>query len=226
MTRLLHLSPDPAVTAALADYDLSDDPRSNDRWHDALIRLAHLGLMPPEWLDPTTCRVHPWALPVAIRNPRAVVSAERVLLDTIAAEMARSFDGVCHTWLADAYGGVIHYDDARGRVLAMHDGFSATRHGPNGGAPWAYRDASQFGDDESRVPRSWDGQRESIGSWPVALAYAALLGAEWQRSIYEFGLGVALLRDVEMPESERRERWYLIVRDGEGWEWPTLERAA
>ncbi len=222
MTRLLHLPPDPAVTAALATYELDEDPRSYpDEWRAALERLASLGFAPAEWSEPETCPVHPWALPVAIRNPRAIVSAERVLRDTITAEMRRARDESTRAWLADAYGGVIRYEDARGRVLDVHDGFASTRNAPNGLKPWGYKRAWDYGD--QRVPRSWGGVREELYAWPIAHAYAALLGAEWQRAIYAMGLGVALLREVGVPEATRRERWYLIVRDGDGWEWPTLE---
>ena len=229
--RFLHLPPDPDAIAVIATYDLRRDPRYRpDEWRAAVEALVTRGLAPPEWIDYVESgTIRPWALPIAIRNPRAVTAAERLLRDAItrAASEAQARDAE-ESWaseriaeLLDAYGGVTTYDDAQPRLVGLHDGYDAARRVP--AARFGYADGWDWDDPTlrgKRISPAWDeGQR--LYSWPAALGYSALAGPEWVRAIYALGLGVAHLR---CPDE--RSRWLLIVRDGEGWEWPTLERAA
>ncbi len=229
--RFLYLPHDPDVTAVLATYDLRDDPRYRpDEWRAAVEALVTRELAPPEWIDHVeSWTIRPFAMPVAIRNPRAIMAAERLLRDALTqvASEAQARDAE-ESWVSErivgllnAYGGVTTYDAARARLVDLHDGYDAARRVP--AARFGYADGWDW--DSStlrgrRISPAWD-ERERLFSWPAALGYSALAGPEWVRAIYALGLGVAHLR---CPDD--RNRWHLIVRDGEGWKWPTLERAA
>ncbi len=214
--RLLHLPHDPRTLSVLAAYDLSreDDLRA------AVEAIETHGLAPHGWAD----HVDPRALPIALRNPHAIVTAERLLRDERTAAVSRAVRshgrGAAEVAqrLRDGYGGVLRYGTARAWLRSFDDGYDAATLVPGSRdvARRAWRPSKEW-----RVLPDDFALEERHRAWPRALAYAAHLGAEWQREVYALGLAPVYLLSADAV-TDRRERWHLIVRDGDGWELPAL----
>ncbi len=213
--RLLHLPTDPRAIAVTATYDL----RQEDELRAAVEAIETHGLAPSGWADHIDLR----ALPFALRNPLAIASAERILTDELSAAVTRAF--ACKSSfeedLRKGYGGVISYSAARSCVFYNHDGFEAARRVPGGALPYA--DGWTWGDvGPRRLPKNFK-REEGLVSWPAAFAYAAHVGADWQRAVYALGLAPAHLHRYDVSLGAYRDRWHIIVNDGDGWELPELE---
>lgn len=213
--RLLHLPHDPRALSVLAAYDLTreDDLRA------AVEAIETHGLAPHGWADHVDLR----ALPIALRNPHAIVTAERLLRDELTAAVSRSVacGGKYADDLRNGYGGVLTYGEAYELTLGLDDCYDAAAYVP-GGKMLGRRVWSLVKDAAGRALPADFALDERRRGWPSALAYAAHLGTEWQRAVYALGLAPVYLCRFDDVHFEHRNRWYLIVHDGDGWELPAL----
>lgn len=217
--RLLHLPHDKRALSVLAAYDLS---RESDL-RAAVEAIETHEIAPPGWADHVDLR----ALPIALRNPRAIVTAERLLRDELTAAVSRAVargrERIANELRRDGYGGVLGYLTAYSSVQLYEEGYEAARRVPCGRRfvvddGWTLVDPKSTG---RTLPADF-ALEERHRPWPFALAYAAHLGTEWQRAVYALGLAPVYLYRFDDAAGGWRNRWYLVVRDGEGWELPAL----
>ena len=214
--RLLHLPRDERAMQILSGYNL----RKRADLKAAAEAVETHGLAPHGWAE----HVHIQALPIALRNPNAIITAECLLREVIVAEITRAVAaGSAHVEeLRCAYGGTVVYQDAQNSANAI-SGLTAASLVPDGLCGKRNGWICSTSDVKIRFPKEYasDVRRWRL-DWPRAFAHAAHIGAEWQREICKLGLATVFMRRRNRELGIYQNRWFLIVRDGEGWELPML----
>lgn len=208
MSAILRVDPDPRVVEVIARCPV-ERRADGSRWDglpELLEALAAHGLAPIEWTEqewsagPVGHSVP--ALLIALRNPRALVTAEALLsaaLEGTGGEYVglRSWDTLCRTNYATDSGSYV--------PSLRHAGFESA-HAEDLARWWleATRDTG-----------------ESYG-YPGAIVWRCadqiLAGPSWVADLYRTGLGLWCWEaDWGCPQ------WALLARDGDGVPWPELD---
>lgn len=226
VSRMLHLPDDPQAVAVLdqwraaqrynqPEYDLWKNPR------EVLESLAARGIAPDDWTQDERVEAlqQDWrALVLVLRNPRALITAERLLLDALDAAHAESVRASDTTASRGRYVGVRSWESLCASPYASDHGvylpsanFSGLDH---------VRDIREYELDPSWL-KDTRGTGKSYGDagehvWRMAGQIAS--GREWVTELYRTGLGLWCARaEWGAPE------WVLIVRPGGGIPWPVFQ---
>lgn len=181
--------------------------------------LAARGIVPDDWTheERVTMLSASWSgTMLVLRNPRALVTAERLLLDALDAAHAES---------------VRRYNEraSRGRYIGVRSWEALCGHpyaGDRGSCLPSSRPVGHKLADRPDLDRAWIEETRATGDSygsPGALAWRIadqiLGGPPWVTALYETGLGLWCWdADYGAPE------WALIVRPGDGLPWPRLAR--
>lgn len=218
--RILHLLDDPRAVAALDEWRVQHQwphapSSSEDPLRGALESLAARGVVPDDWTHDArveALRVD-WRVPsLVLRNPGALIAAERLLLD----ELARCAQE--HGSPVGRYVGVRSWESLCAKDYAYESG----KYLPSSDDP-GFRSC-----DTTYKARTWvnttRGTGDSYGTrgranvWCMADQLAT--GALWLVSLYETGFGLWCWREA-WEDCE----WVLIVRPGDGLPWPEYEES-
>lgn len=223
MTRMLHLPDDPRAVEALDSIDMREvgyelASGRSDPLRAALEALAARGIVPDDWTHDE--RVYSlqqdWRVPaLVLRNPRALITAERLLLDALDAAHADSVRRHGEHASRGRYVGVRSWEALCGQAYAGDRGSYLPSANPAG-----------HEDSGARLDLPWISEtRATGGSYgsPGALVWCMadqiLGGPPWVTALYETGLGLWCWRD-----DYGAPQWALIVRPGDGMPWPRLAR--
>lgn len=226
MSRMLHLPDDPQAVAVLdqwraaqrynqPEYDLWKNPR------EVLESLAARGIVPDDWTHDERVEAlrQDWrALALVLRNPRALITAERLLLDVLDAAHAESAFAKDTTASRGRYVGVRSWELLCESPYASDCGVYL----PSANFPGFdhVRDIREYELDPSWL-KDTRGTGKSYGDadehvWRMAGQIAS--GREWVIELYRTGLGLWCARaEWGAPE------WVLIVRPGGGMPWPVFQ---
>ena len=207
VTRLLYVEPDERAVEVLRLNGLGPGSTGVASISGALEALAARELAPVEWTEPEWIAQHsPYALLVAMRNPRALVTAEALLREGLAGTSGRyiglrSWDALCSIAYAGDRGGYL--------PSARRAGYAKV-----GVVDWGDKDPAWR--DETRYSGTSYG---SIGEHVWRCADQIRGGPPWVEALYRTGLGLWCWADTYgAPE------WALIARDGDGLPWPRLTK--
>lgn len=224
--RILHLPDDPRAVAVLDEWP----QLHRDWWGDHVIEpirgavesLAARGIVPDKWTHDD--RVYSLfddgqaASLLVLRNPGALIAAERLLLDELARCAqehgspvgryvgVRSWDTLCAQSYAAERGGYLP-SARRAGVDNAGVAISSGLH-PDVSAAWLGA--------TSGTGSSYGGGGELV--WRMADQLAT--GAPWITALYETGFGLWCWR-----EAWENCEWALIVRPGDGLPWPEYEES-
>ena len=209
MTRLLYVEPDERAVEVL---EVLARPRVwaqslVERLRDALDSLAARDLAPVEWTEPEWIAQHtPAALAIALRSPRALITAEALLREGLAGTSGRyvglrSWEQLCSIAYAGELGACLPSARECGYAKALV-------------VDWSEVDPAWR--DETRDSGTSYG---SPGAHVWRCADQIRGGPPWVEALYRTGLGLWCWTDTYgAPE------WALITRDGDGLPWPRLTK--
>lgn len=213
VTRLLYVEPDERAVEVLKRCRLWQSQIAErgqsllGRQRDALESLAARELAPVEWTEPEWINPHsPYALLIAMRNPRALVTAEALLREGLAGTSGRYvglqlWEQLCSIAYAGELGACL--------PSARRAGYAKARVIDWGEEDPAWRD-------ETRDSGTSYG---SPGAHVWRCADQINGGPPWVEALYRTGLGLWCWADTYgAPE------WALIARDGDGLPWPRLTK--
>ena len=224
MTRLLHLPDDPRAVDVLDSIDAREVGHElasgrGGPLRAALEALAARGIVPDEWThdDRVYSLQHDWRVPsLVLRNPRALLTAERLLLDALDAAHTESVRLHGERASRGGYVGVRSWEALCGQAYAGDRGSYLPSAGATGHQSADVHELDQSWIDETRATGDSYG---SPGAHAWRMADQILGGPEWVAALYETGLGLWCWReDYGAPQ------WALIVRPGDGLPWPRLAR--
>lgn len=212
--RLLRLPDDPRAVAVLeqACAGAGRSLTTIDDVRDAIDALAARGLVPIEWTHDERIALitQDWRVPaLVLRNPGALIAAERLLLD----ELARCAQE--HSSPVGRYVGVRSWESLCAQSYAAERGGYL----PHGREPGFASCRGIYG-----APR-WINATRGIGTsygsgtelvW--CMADQLMTRAPWLVSLYETGLGLWCWREAWADCD-----WALIVRPGDGLPWPEYD---
>ena len=216
--RILRLPDDPHAVAALEEcrtdlrykqfeYDIWRDPR------DVLESLAARGIVPDDWTHDERVKIlqRSWLTPsLVLRNPGALIAAERLLLD----ELARCAQE--HGAPVGRYVGVHSWESLCAKDYASETGRSLPSGNLMGFESCNITRRAQSWNDATRDTGDSYGTRGRPNVWCMADQLAT--GSPWLTSLYEAGFGLWCWREA-WEDCE----WALIVRPGDGLPWPEYE---
>lgn len=219
--RILRMEDDPRAVAVLEERYARDQIRgfSQSLWSDlpdVLESLAARGVVPDDWThdDRVEFLRQDWrALPSVLRNPGALIAAERLLVD----ELARCAQE--HGSPVGSYGGVVSWESLCARAHAGELGHNLPSGNEFGFESCRNVRKSQRWLDATRDSGTSYGNMGVANAWRMADQIAS--GAPWIVSLYETGLGLWCWR-----EAWGNCEWVLIVRPGDGLPWPEYEETS
>lgn len=207
MSRILRISPDPLAVEAIREWS-SERPSlwdDEDIVGELIEKLAARSLAPMEWTLPEWRSLHGSepALIRALRNPKALLTAEKLLSDGLAGTCGhyvgvRSWKHLCSTSYSEDRGGHVPslrssgFDRVRSTLPLSRKWLDATR-----GSGQSYGDPG---------PLAW------------RCADQILAGPPWIDALYRTGFGLWC-----WEECSGAPGWALIARDGNGLPWPEVE---
>jgi len=215
--RILHLPDDPRAVAVLDEWRATRQHRF-DLWsdpHDVLESLAARGIVPDDWTHGDRARSlsQDHRVPeFVLRNPGALLAAERLLLD----ELARCAQE--HGSPVGRYVGVRSWDTLCAQSYAAERGGYLPSGDDPGFRPCRNRRKAQSWLDATRGTGTSYGNMGAANVWRMADQIAT--GAPWLVSLCETGLGLWCWR-----EAWENCEWALIVRPGDGLPWPEYEES-
>jgi hypothetical protein len=218
--RIFHIEPDQQALEVLDLYDLDRVPTYDKELFEPVLRdvleaLAARGLAPESWthedrvefLLRSSCGAK-----IALKNPRALMTAEGLLSDAIEAAHAESNRREVEDAARGAYVGIRSWEQLCGK----QDAGDLGRLLPSG-ASQGFKST-----DHPELDRAWlESTRDTGSSWGSVgehvwrAADQILSGEEWVTSLYETGFGLWCWKEEwGAPE------WALIVHPGDGFPWP------
>ena len=224
MKRLLHLPDDPRAVDVLDSIDAREVGHElasgrNDLLRAALEVLAARGIVPDDWTHDERVHSlrHDWRVPsLVLRNPRALLTAERLLLDALDAAHTESVRLHGERASRGGYVGVRSWEALCGQAYAGDRGSYLPSAGATGHQSADVHELDQSWIDETRATGDSYG---SPGAHAWRMADQILGGPEWVAALYETGLGLWCWSD-----NYGAPQWVLIVRPGDGLPWPRLAR--
>ena len=224
MTRLLHLPDDPRAVDVLDEWR-ADLLRAEslalgvDVARSLLEMLVARGIVPDDWTHDE--RVYSlrqdWRVSsLVLRNPRALLTAERLLLDALDAAHTESVRLHGERASRGGYVGVRSWEALCGQAYAGDRGSYLPSAGATGHQSADVHELDQSWIDETRATGDSYG---SPGAHAWRMADQILGGPEWVAALYETGLGLWCWSD-----NYGAPQWALIVRPGDGLPWPRLAR--
>lgn len=221
---MLHLPDDPQAVAVINSIDMlelnRELPRGNhDTLRIVLEALAARGIVPDEWThdERVSSLAQDWRVPeLVLRNPLALLTAERLLLDALDVTYAESVRAHGEYAARGRYVGVRSWEALCAQSWAGDRGVYL----PSAQLPGFARCHSR----EYEIARPWlEATRDtgtsygSVGEHVWWMADQLASGCPWVTSLYKTGLGLWCWRDEwGAPE------WALIVRPGDGTPWPVF----
>lgn len=214
--RMLQISKDPEASKVLLEHKMPDpEAFKTNKLHERIVRsmlesMAARGLVPSEWTHDDRVELFladPASMCVALQNPRALLDAERLLLDALSTA-------------GGSYIGIRYFDDV-----------------PYGKRPFSSYvpdDQDVAACCHARTYVGWTNSMRTSGpsDWPrmadplvSQMADQILDGPEWVESLYDTGFGM-LLWDWKETASRKNPKWVLLARPGDGLPWPWMDTRA